>query len=102
MAKPRHPPFKAGEEAREMGRRAGIKSGKVRRLKRSMREWALAFRDVADKDNPSLPMGGAVILRMYHAALKGDVKAAQFLAEIQGEMEERISVKEIPKMIDDI
>ena len=29
MGKPRHEPFKPGEEAREMGRRAGIKSGAV-------------------------------------------------------------------------
>lgn len=102
MAKPRHPPFKAGEEAREMGRRAGIKSGKVRRLKRSLREWAEIFRDAPTKADPRLTMGGAVTLRMYDQAMAGDVKAARLLAELQGEMEEQIAIKEIPKMIDDI
>ena len=102
MGKPRHEPFKSGEEAREMGRRAGIKSGKVRRLKRTMREWAEIFRDTPTKADPRLSMGGAVALRMYDEAIAGNVKAARLLAELQGEMEEQIAIKEIPKMIDDI
>jgi hypothetical protein len=102
MGKPRHEPFKPGEEAREMGRKAGIKSGKVRRLKRTMREWAEIFRDTPSKADPRLSMGGAVALRLYDSAMAGDVKAARLLAELQGEMEEQISIKEIPKMIDDI
>lgn len=102
MGKPRHEPFKPGEEAREMGRRAGIKSGKVRRLKRTLREWAEIFRDVPTKADPRLTMGGAVALRMYDEAMLGNVRAARLLAELQGEMEEQISIKEIPKMIDDI
>lgn len=102
MGKPRHEPFKPGEEAREMGRRGAAKSNKVRRLKRTMRQWAEIFRDVPTKADPRMGMGGAVILRMYDEAMAGDVKAARFLAELQGEMEEQISIKEIPKMIDDI
>ena len=102
MSKPRHEPFKPGEEAREMGRRAGIKSGKVRRLKRTLREWAEIFRDVPTKADPRLTMGGAVALRMYDEAMLGNVRAARLLAELQGEMEEQISIKKIPKMIDDI
>ena len=102
MSKPRHEPFKPGEEAREMGRQAGIKSGKVRRLKRTLREWAEIFRDTPTKADPRLTMGGAVALRMYDEAMLGNVRAARLLAELQGEMEEQISIKEIPKMIDDI
>ena len=102
MSKPRHAPFEAGEEAREMGRRAGIKSGKVRRLKRTLREWAEIFRDTPAKADGKMTMGGAVMLKMYDAAIAGDVKAARLIAELQGEMEEQIAIKEIPKMIDDI
>ena len=102
MGKPRHEPFKPGEEAREMGRRAGIKSGKVRRLKRSLREWAEIFRDMPAKNDPHMTMGGAVALKLYDSAMAGDVKAARLIAELQGEMEEQIAIKEIPKMIDDI
>ena len=100
--KPRHPPYKKGAEARENGRKGGLKAGKIRRLKRSLREWAEIFRDVPTKTDPHLTMGGAVALRMYDQAISGDVRAAQFLAELQGEMEEKISVKAIPRMIDDI
>jgi hypothetical protein len=102
MGKPRHEPFKPGEEAREMGRRAGIKSGKVRRLKRTMREWAEIFRDTPTKADPRLSMGGAVALRMYDEAIAGNVKAARLLAELQGEMVEQVEIKELPKMIDSI
>jgi hypothetical protein len=41
-------------------------------------------------------------LRLYDEAMAGNVRAARLLAELQGEMEEQISIKEIPKMIDDI
>ena len=67
-----------------------------------MREWAEIFRDTPTKADPRLSMGGAVALRMYDEAIAGNVKAARLLAELQGEMEEQIAIKEIPKMIDDI
>jgi len=102
MGKPRHEPFKAGEEAREMGRRAGIKSGKVRRLKRTMREWAEIFRDTPTKTDPRMTMGGVVALRMYDEAMAGNVKAARLLAELQGEMVEQLKIKELPKIVDSI
>ncbi len=95
------PPFDS-ETARELGRRAGIKSGKVRRLKRSLREWAEIFRDTPTRADPKMTMGGAVALKMYDQAIDGDVKAARFLAELQGEMEEQITLNEIPKLIDDV
>lgn len=102
MSKPRHEPFKAGEEAREMGRRGAAKTNKVRRLKRTMREWAEIFRDTPTKADKRMGMGGAVVLKMYDEAMAGDVRAARFLAELQGELEEQIAIKQIPKMIDDI
>ena len=98
----RHPPFKAGEEAREMGRRAAAHCNKIRRLKKTMRQWAEIFRDTPSKADPNMTMGAAAVLKMYNAAIKGDVRAAQFLAELQGEMEAQVSIKELPKMIDDI
>ena len=102
MGKPRHKPFERGEEAREMGRRGAEKANRVRRLKRTMREWAEIFRDTPTKADERMGMGGAVVLKMYDEAMTGDVRAARFLAELQGEMEERVAIKEIPKMIDDI
>ena len=66
------------------------------------REWAEIFRETPTKADPRLSMGGAVVLRMYDQAMNGNVKAARLLAELQGEMEEQIAIKELPKMIDDI
>lgn len=95
------PPFDS-ETARELGKKGGKVSGKVRRMKRSLREWAQIFRDMPVDGNPKMTMGGAVALKMYAEAINGDVKAARFLAELQGEMEEQIAIKEIPKLVDDI
>ena len=102
MGSPRHPPWKPGEEAREMGRKAGIKSGKVRRLKRTLREWAEIFRDTPTRSDPKMTMGGALAPRMYDEAMAGNVQAARLLAELQGEMVEQVEVKELPKMVDSI
>ena len=49
-----------------------------------------------------MSLGGAVALKMYDQAIAGDVKAARLLAELQGEMEEQITLKKIPKLIDDV
>ena len=95
------PPFDS-ETARELGRKAGKASVKVRQLKRTMREWAEIFRDTPTRADPRMTMGGAVALKMYDQAIAGDVKAARLLAELQGEMEEQITLKEIPKLIDDV
>ena len=97
------PPFAPGEEyTREMARKGAAASKRIRRIKKSMREWALIFRDLPSKADPKMSMAAEVILKMYNAAINGDVKAANFLAELQGEMEERVSIKELPKLIDDI
>ena len=105
MAKGRHKPW-TSEEAQELGKKygrdGGIKSGKRRRLKRTLKEWALMLRDAPAKADPKMNMGGAVILKMYDSAIAGDVKAARLLAELQGEMVEQIAMKELPKLIDDI
>ena len=95
------PPFDS-ETARELGKKGGKVSGKVRRMKRSLREWARIFRDMPVDGDPKMTMGGAVALKMYAEAINGDVKAARFLAELQGEMEEQIAIKESPKLVDDI
>lgn len=95
------PPFDSST-ARELGRKGGRASVKVRQLKRTMREWAEIFRDTPTRADPRMTMGGAVALKMYDQAIAGDVKAARLLAELQGEMEEQITLKEIPKLIDDV
>ena len=97
------PPFAKGDErTKELARRGAEKANRVRRLKRSVKEWLLGFRDTPTKADPRMTMGGAVALRLYDEAIAGDVKAARLILEAQGELEEQIAIKEIPKMIDDI
>lgn len=97
----RHPPF-GGSEASEAGRRGGRANGVKRRQKKAMREWALVMRDLPTADDPNLSQGAAVIRRMYEEAMAGDVKAASFLSELMGEMERKIEIKAVPKLVDDI
>ena len=86
------------KEARELGKKGGIKSGEVRREKASMREavklfLSLPIADTHAKDqlkalgvdenrltNAMLPMLG-----LYKKACKGDSAAARLLAELNGE-----------------
>lgn len=94
-------PITTVEQAREMGRRGGIKSAEVKRKKKSMMETAkmlmsmqtenksikqnLESLGVKDKDDQTYQT--AIIARMIQKALvDGDTNAAKFLAEITGEV----------------
>ena len=46
--------------------------------------------------------GVAATLAMFKSAQDGDAKAYKVLAELMGEMEQQITIKELPKLIDDI
>ncbi|MGN0851843.1 MAG: hypothetical protein ACI4Q3_00535 [Kiritimatiellia bacterium] len=97
-------PFKKGgcERDRAIQSAGGKACAEKKRLMKTMREWAVIFRDTPMKDDPRLTMGGGVALRMYHAALEGDVRAAEFLSRLQGEMVEKVQNVEPPKLVDDI
>lgn len=99
----RHPPF-TSETAAKIGNpsKAGKRSGEVRRLRKTMREWAMIMRDIPASGNPDITQGAKVVQRMYREAMKGDVKAAQFLSELMGEMETKIEIMKIPKLVDDV
>ena len=75
-----------------------------------MREWAEFFGNLplhkgkvkdgktADQyskgspDQPNLTMDGAVLIAMYNKAMKGDVRAAEFLAKLKGQTTEDVTV----------
>lgn len=46
VSEARGKPFKSGEQAREMGRRGGIASGKAKRERKQMREIAQSVLDM--------------------------------------------------------
>lgn len=86
------------EERRESARRAGKASAEARRRKRDMRE---TFRDLLDMplkegdldevtalagaNRKNVTVGEAIALIMANKAIKGDVKAAEFVRDTSGQ-----------------
>lgn len=75
------------EERREIAKKAGIASGESKRKKKSMREWAkvLGEEEIVNSNGDKFERIGVIILQQMNAAMKGDIKAAKFIAELLGE-----------------
>ena len=102
--------FKKGEARTvDSARKGQRKSTEAQIRKRTMREWAQMYGELPlhpDKikdpksaegirdANPT--MDGAVIGAMYGKAVKGDVRAANFLAQMKGQIGEEITVHADP------
>lgn len=86
-------------ERRELAAKAGRASGASRRRKKSMKEWAKILGalpiqvTLPDASNLDSDLNGAAIMAMYKSAMKGNVKSAQFLAKLRGELEEQVNVE---------
>lgn len=97
----------------EIQRKGGRASAKKHAERRSMKEWAILLGDLpvqkgktkdpkqaADlnkdpktgKPRANLTMDGAVLAAMYAKALKGDVRAAEFLAKLKGQTSDDVVV----------
>ena len=90
----------------EIQRKGGKASAKKNRERRTMREWAEFYanlplrKDGKVKDpkaaedirDTNLTMEGAVLAAMYNKAIKGDVRAAEFLAKLKGQTTEDVTV----------
>ena len=106
-----HPIPKGG--SKEIQRKGGKASAKKHAERRSMREWAVLLGDLpiqkgkvkdpkvaADlardpktgKPKANLTMDGAVIAAMYNKAMRGDARAAEYLAKLKGETSEDVTV----------
>lgn len=93
-------PVRSKEEAKERGRNGGIKSGEVRRAKKSMRETAKALMSmevVGDNNKKNLEAFGikkgdqnyqtAVVVRLMQKALvEGDTSAIRLIGELTGDL----------------
>ena len=92
------PPIRSSEEAARKGKKGGIASGKARRAKRTMREWAKVIGEMAlpgakAPDGTQLKgatLDGGVVLSLYQKAVKGDTKAAATLMKLRGELVEKV------------
>ena len=100
------PPFAKGEKRTIDAAHKGGQARKERCARfRSLREAAEALRDIPAfmaKDYPEMSNGVAAIAAMYRRAQEGDPKAAAFLANLMGEMAQRIEVEELPTIVDDV
>ena len=89
------------EERRECGRRGGIKSGETKRRKKAMKETLEVLLSMPMKDGKisdieaiknfsslkgkNINVQEALIISMIQKAMKGDVKAAEFLRDTSGQ-----------------
>ena len=92
-------PVRSTEEARERGRKGGIKSGEARRKKRSMKQAAKMLLDMPvgidsvseqmaqlfgiEEDDLTNQM--ALVVSVFKEALNGNIRAAEFLRDTAGE-----------------
>lgn len=82
-----HAPWKAGEEARENGRKGGLKSAEVRRARRTLREELndLLTQDIMDKNGRQVTTQTAISASMIKQALAGNTKAYEIIRDTIGE-----------------
>lgn len=87
------------EQRSARGRKAGLKSAEKRREKKRMREWAEVIGSKecsivnADGSEEVVPYDCAVVASMYQKAIQeNDVRAAEFIAKLKGEMEEKVDI----------
>lgn len=81
-------PIRSTEEARQRGKNGGIKSGEARRAKKTMKEMLdyLLEKEIANsRTGESVTYREAILTSCIKKAIKGDVKAAQFVRDTAGE-----------------
>lgn len=113
MANEKNLRIPTSEEAREMGRKGGKRSGEVRRAKRTMKHLAETFLSlpVSDKkrrnqlkslglDPDEIDNKMAIIVALSLSAADGDVRAAREIRSIIGEDNEVND--EVLKKLDDV
>lgn len=105
-----HPPFEAGEEARENGRKGGIRSGEVRRARKTLREELtdLLTENITDKNGRQMQTQKAISASMIKQALSGNTKAFELIRDTIGEKPvdkvmvaevDQATIDEVEKMI---
>lgn len=75
-------------EQREIARKGGIKSGEVRRAKKTFRELMEEYGGMPDENDPRLTNDQAIMINQYKLAKSdkpGSTKAAEFVRDTKGE-----------------
>lgn len=87
-------PIKSVSEAKEKGRKGGIKSGEVRRAKRTMREmldYLLAKEKINAKGETSTTLE-EMSIALCDKAISGSEKAYELIAKITGELTNQVEL----------
>lgn len=108
-------PVRTNAEARERGRAGGLKSGEVRRQKRTMREIAKMVGELPVTDPKMLAAlhaagfkdpitnDDAAFFGLMRKAQSGDPTAMKLMAEMRGEYSTRVEVEPVqPKPLIDL
>jgi len=100
------PNFKAGEKRTHD---AAVKGGQARKEQiarfKTLREAAEALRDIPafnGKEYPDMSNGVAAVAAMFKEAQDRNPKAFHELANLLGEMTQKVEVAELPTIIDDV
>lgn len=75
-------------ERRELAKKAGKKSGEVRRAKKTFRELMEEYGGMPDENDPRLTNDQAIMINQYKLAKSdkpGSTKAAEFVRDTKGE-----------------
>lgn len=106
-------PVQSKEEARERGRKGGLKSGEVRRQKRTLKEQMETLLSLPVKDDntrnfieslgidpETIDNATAITLSIYQEALKGNTKAYELIRDTLGEKPtDKLQVEEAPVIV---
>lgn len=108
-------PVRTKAEARELGKKGGIASGKARRAKKTLREIGdmLGGLDIKSEENKQILRDAgvcdddmiedvAMMFQLKTKASEGDTKAIELLAKIRGQLavEVKAEVQEFKPLID--
>lgn len=98
--------IEAGEEARELGRKGGVKSGEARRARKTLREELeiLLMQDITDKNGRQMKTQVAISASMIKQALSGNTKAFEIIRDTIGEKPiDKVMVAEVdPETINEV
>ena len=98
--------IQAGEEARELGRKGGLKSGEVRRARKTLRDELenLLIQDITAKDGRRMQTQTAISASMIKQALAGSTKAYEIIRDTIGEKPiDKVMISEVdPETISEV
>ena len=82
-------PIRTEKEARELGKLGGIASGEARRAKKTMKamlDYLLEKEIENSRTGEKVTYREAILTSAIKKAIKGDIKASQFIRDTAGEM----------------